>query len=198
MSEAPDTAPKKKGGKLKKIIMLGGGAVLMMGAGAGAGIYASGGGAAGHAEEKPKEDPHAPKLVKREGVDDIGHAPPGHGGEAEGEDGQPDMSQYKATYYPIEQNFTSNLRDSDGFAQVGLGVSTYYDEKLIEHIKENEMPIRSAVLMTLANEDAMVISTPEGKEKLQQQLKAAINKVLKEKTGFGGVDSVYFTSFIIQ
>lgn len=198
MSEAPAAAPKKKGGKLKKIVMIGGGALLMLGAGAGAGIYAAGAGLAGHEDSKPKEDPHAPKLVKREGAGDLGHAPPGHGGEAEGEDGEPDMSQYTATYYPIEQSFTSNLRDSDGFAQIGLGVSTYYDEKLVENIKANEMPIRSAVLMTLANQDAMVITTPEGKEALQKQLKVAINKVLKEKTGFGGVDSVYFTSFIIQ
>jgi flagellar FliL protein len=60
------------------------------------------------------------------------------------------------------------------------------------------MPIRSAVLMTLADQDAMVISTPEGKKRLQKQLTTAINAVLKEKTGYAGVDDVYFTSFIIQ
>ena len=29
-------------------------------------------------------------------------------------------------------------------------------------------------------------------------LRDAINKVLIEKTGYGGIDDVYFTSFIIQ
>ena len=60
------------------------------------------------------------------------------------------------------------------------------------------MPIRSAVLMKLASQDGFVISTPEGKKQLQDDLKDAINQVLISKEGFGGVDSVYFTSFIIQ
>ena len=60
------------------------------------------------------------------------------------------------------------------------------------------MPVRSAVLMTLADQDAFVITTPEGKKELQKTLKGAINDVLKQREGFGGIDSVYFTSFIIQ
>lgn len=189
MSDAPKAA--KKGGKMKKLVMIGGGAVLLLGAGAGAGFYASGAGA-GHAE--PKEDPNAPKLVLKEGAKEHG-VPEGHSvpGNKDG-----DMSAYKATYYPMEQNFTANLRDSDGFAQIGIGISTYYDTKMIDAIKENEMPIRSAVLLTLADQDAMVISTPEGKRRLQKELTLAINEVLKEKTGYAGVDDVYFTSFIIQ
>jgi flagellar protein FliL len=179
-------APPKRGGKKKLLVMLGG-ALLLMGGGAAAGFYASGAGFGGHAAA---EDPNMPKLVEREGA-------PEHGS-ASGPAGKPDMSRYKATYYPIEQTFTSNLRDSDGFAQIGIGVSTYYDERVIDHIKENEMPIRSAVLMVLADQDAMVISTPEGKAKLQSDMREAVNHVLEEKTGFGGVDSVYFTSFIIQ
>jgi flagellar FliL protein len=43
-----------------------------------------------------------------------------------------------------------------------------------------------------------VITTPEGKKELQGKLKDAINEVLVKRSGFGGVDDVYFTSFIIQ
>jgi flagellar FliL protein len=60
------------------------------------------------------------------------------------------------------------------------------------------MPVRSAVLMTLADQDAFVITTPEGKKLLQKALKDSINDVLKSREGFGGVNDVYFTSFIIQ
>ena len=60
------------------------------------------------------------------------------------------------------------------------------------------MPVRSAMLMTLADQEAEVLSTPEGKKMLQKKLKVAINDVLKQKTGFGGIDDVYFTSFIIS
>ena len=37
-----------------------------------------------------------------------------------------------------------------------------------------------------------------GKEKLQQRLTKAINEALEEREGFGGVDNVYFRSFIVQ
>ena len=193
MSDEAAAPPKKKGG-MKKILMLAVGGLLLVGGGVGAGLYAAG----GMAEHGPKEDPNMPKLVLKEGVEEEDHAPaPSHSKDKEGKEG-PDMSRYKATYYPMEQSFTSNLRDSDGFVQLGIGVSTYYDSRVIDNLKNNDMPVRSAVLLTLADQDAFVITTPEGKKELQGKLKDAINQALEKKTGFGGVDDVYFTSFIIQ
>ena len=60
------------------------------------------------------------------------------------------------------------------------------------------MPIRSAILMVLSQQDSFTISTPEGKLKLQKDLKQAINDVLRQRTGFGGIDNVYFTSMVVQ
>ena len=94
--------------------------------------------------------------------------------------------------------FTSNLRDTDGYLQMGLGVSTFYDQKVIDHLKNSEMPVRSAVLEVLAQQTAESLNTPQGKNALRQQIKQAINRVLLQREGFGGVDDVYFTSFIIQ
>jgi len=194
MSKAgTETKPKKKGG-MKKLLLIGGGAILLVGGGVGAGLYAAGTGlACGHA---PAEDPNKPKLVPKEGAEHAdAHAPAArHAGAPDG----PDPTRYQATYYPIEQSFTSNLRDSDGFVQLGIGVSTFYDNRVIENLKKNDMPVRSAVLMTLADQDSFVITTPDGKKALQHALKDAINGVLEQREGFGGVDSVYFTSFIIQ
>ncbi|TVV73193.1 flagellar basal body-associated FliL family protein [Sphingomonas solaris] len=177
---------------MKKMLVIGGGALLLLGGGAAAGMYA-GGKLGGGGHEEKKEDPNAPKLVLKEGE----HGPQ----TAKGHDGDntpDDTGIYKATYYPIEQSFTSNLTDTNGFAQLGLGVSTYYDQKVIDNLKENEMPVRSAILLTLADQEAEVLSTPEGKKMLQKKLKVAINDVLKQTTGFGGIDDVYFTSFIIS
>ncbi len=198
MSDDAKAPPPKKGGKMKKLLVIGGGALLLLGGGGAAGMYAGGklGGGAGH---EKKEDPDAPKLVLKEGE----HGPTslkdglkdgGHGGDADPVD--PEI--YKATYYPLEQNFTSNLTDTNGFAQIGIGVSTFYDEKVLNNLKDNDMPVRSAILMTLADQQAETLSTPEGKKMLQKNLKIAINNVLKQKTGFGGIDDVYFTSFIIS
>jgi flagellar FliL protein len=191
VSDDAKPAPKKKGGKMKKILIIGGGALLLLGGGGAAGMYA--GGKLGGGKHEKAEDPNKPKLVLKEGE----HGPTaaeGHGSS----DSPADPELYKATYFPLEQTFTSNLTDTNGFAQIGIGVSTLYDQKVLDNLKENEMPVRSAVLMTLADQEAAVLSTPEGKKTLQKKLKLAINDVLKEKTGFGGIDDVYFTSFIIS
>jgi flagellar FliL protein len=191
MSDDAAPAPKKKGGMKKMIVMAVGGLVLI-GGGVAGGMFAAGMGLGGsHAKEV--EDPDAPKLVLRDGqsVDPtIAHKPVGSF--------VPDPRRYKPSYYTMEQAFTSNLRDTDGIAQLSIGVSTFYDAKVLDNFKDNEMPIRSAVLATLANQDSMVLETPAGKEQLQKALRDAINKVLAEKTGYGGIDDVYFTSFIIQ
>lgn len=183
--DKPAEAPKK-GGK-KKLIMIVAGALVLGGGGVGAGLWASGGG--GH--EKKKEVDH-PKLVSKEGehADEDAGGPQGLGNF--------DHHDYKASYVEIEKPFTSNLRDTGSLVQVALGVSTYYDERVVEAVKANDTPIRSAVLMKLADQDPDVISTPEGKKALQKALKNAVNDVLVSKEGFGGVDDVYFTSFIVQ
>ena len=107
-------------------------------------------------------------------------------------------ARYKASYYVIEQPFTSNLRDTDGVMQVNVSVGTFYDHRVVDALKDNEIPVRSAVLMVLAEQDAATLATPAGKTALQKSLTAAINGVLKQKTGYGGADNVYFTNFIIS
>jgi len=176
--------PKKKGGKLKLILVGVGAVALLGGGGVAAGVYV------GRSHGKgPMEDPNQPKLVERKegGEADTPWRGPG-----------PDPRRYQASYYSFEQNFTSNLKDSDSFVQVGLGASTFYDKRVLDRLKEDEMPIRSAVLMTLAEADPDTVNTAAGKQALQGRLRDAINGVLVQREGFGGVDAVYFTSFVIQ
>lgn len=107
-------------------------------------------------------------------------------------------SEYEATYYAIEEPFTSNLKDSSSFAQLSLSVATYYDRQVLDNIASHETAIRSAILLTLAEQELEPLGTQQGKHALQKSLTDAINVVLKEKTGFGGVNNVYFTSFVVQ
>ena len=182
--------PAKKGGGMKKLLLFVLMPLVLVGGGVGGGLFAAGkmGG-----KESKHEDPNRPKLVLK-GSGEHGGGETHEGPEPE----QPNPGVYKSTYYPIELPFTSNLRDTDGFLQVGIGVSTFYDSKVVDNLKESEMPVRSAVLETLAQQDAEFINTPQGKIALRKALKVAINNVLERREGFGGVDDVYFTSFIIQ
>jgi flagellar FliL protein len=195
-----ETEPRKKG-KFKKLLLIGVGAIALIGAGAGAGIYF---GALSAHEAKPED--HYPKLVERSTRDE---APA-----AEGEDKEAppkvgtvsvpndkfkvDPRKYEITYYPITDAFTTNLADGSGFLQIGISLSTFYDGKVINNIKRQAVPIRSVVLMVLAEQDPALLATSQGKQRLQRQLTAAINDVLRDKEGFGGIDNVYFTSLVIQ
>lgn len=200
MSDPKDTAaeapPKKKGGKLKKILVILVLLILIGGGGAVGGLYAMTGsvfGGGGHAEE---EDANQPQLVVREGVSDS--AAEAAKARARARNASPDPRVFQATYVPLEGNFTSNLQGGDAFVQIGIGVSTYYGEPLAERIRTHDMAIRSAILMTLSEQNPAIITTLEGKQRLQQDLKNAINNVLTNREGFGGIDDVYFTSFVTQ
>lgn len=185
MSEAETVKKPRK----KKFILIGLGLVVFGGGGVGAGLWA---GIIGH--HKSAAELNRPHLVAREGVSaaDVERYSTRDGS------GRPDPTKFNASYYPIKESFTANLRDSDSFIQVAIGVSTYYDDHVIQNITRHEMAVRSAVLMTLTNQDTLPMSTPQGKEALRGELKKAINATLKAKEGFGGIDDVYFTSFVVQ
>lgn len=195
-----ETAPKK--GKFKKLMLIVIGAAVLIGAGAGAGMY-FGVGMAAHAA-KPEDN--YPKLVVRSSKDE---PPPAADKKEEaplkvGTVAVPndrfkvDPRKYEITYYPITDAFTTNLADGSGFLQIGISLSTFYDGKVINNIKRQAVPIRSVVLMVLAEQDPVLLSTSQGKQRLQRQLTGAVNGVLREKEGFGGIDNVYFTSLVVQ
>jgi flagellar FliL protein len=214
MSEEP-AKPAKKKGKGKMMIMIIALVLVVGGAGTAGGLYAAG--AFSKHDTGPKIDPNMPQLVlKGENPEEIaakfsgeaggdGEAGKGHD---EGQGDKPgkgvdlpppgDPAKYQATYFQVQAPFTSNLTDTDSFAQISIAVATYYDNRVIAAMTTHEMAIRSAILLMLAQQGAESLSTPQGKEALQARLKATINGVLKQKTGFGGIDNVYFTNFVIQ
>lgn len=190
--EDDDGAPKKgKKGFLVKL-MLG---LTLVAAGGGGVFGAMQAGLIG--AEHEKED-NSPKLV-RKGEEDP-YAPPSKEKEGEGpaevygEGG----SEYRTVYFSFAEDFTSNLRNSEALIQISLAASTQRDGRVIMWMKKHELAIRSAILAVLADTPEEQIYSVAGKEHLQERLAAAINKVLKEREGFGGIDSVYFRSLIIQ
>lgn len=186
-------APKKKGkGMLVKL--LAGTALLGAGGGAAYGLMLQG--VIGSAAEA-KED-NKPKVVKKGETDP--YAPAAKEGEegaahdVEGEGGDP----YKTSYYSFKDEFTSNLRESGHFMQTSLAASTNYDGRVLMWLKKHELAVRSAILVELANTSEQDAYSVEGKERLQKRLTVAINKVLTDNEGFGGVKSVFFKSYIVQ
>ncbi|GAA0658965.1 flagellar FliL protein [Sphingomonas insulae] len=205
MSDKPeDAAPKKKGGKMKLLIMVLA-LVVLVGGGVGAGVYASSAGLIGGGHAAAAD--HGPKLVpkseqKRPAAGGEGEG--GHGGgESSGSGGAHvpsggDGDKYASNYFTMDPQFTSNLQDSVHVIQVGIAVSTPYDDTVIENLKTNDIAVRSAVLMTLGDTPEEQVFTSAGKQQLQGRLVKAINATLQQKEGFGGVSNVYFTNFVVQ
>lgn len=200
MSEKKDKESKpKKGGKgllIKALLGLG-----LIGAGGG-GTYALvksgmvGGGDVEHAKKeentpklvrKGEEDPYAPKSEGKEGEE-------GGSADVEGEGG----SEYRTSYYNFAEDFTSNLKHSSALVQISLACSTRRDGRVLLWLKKHELAIRSEILVVLADTPEEDAFTPEGKARLGKRLTDAINKVLVKTEGFGGVDQVYFKSFLVQ
>jgi flagellar FliL protein len=181
--------PKKKGGLVKKLLIPVVLVAVLGGGGAAGGFFAAG--MLGGGE---KEDPDAPKVVLKDGSTVSAKA----AGIKDGSKSGHLDSKFKVTYFPIEEPFTANLRGDTGFAQMSLAVSTYFDDKITAALTDHNIAVRSAVLMTISESDAMALESLEGKEKLKQQIKDVINDTLTEKTGFGGIEDVYFTSLVIQ
>lgn len=186
------TEEGKKGGKLKLVIA----AVALLGAGAG-GVYgamAAGliGKQAAHARPtgpelvlKGADDPYAPASDSKS--KDAGEPVHGEGG-----------SKYRTAYYSFDEGFTSNFADSMGLIQVSLAASTTRDGRVLQWLDRHKLAVRSAVLVELAETPEEEAYSAEGKARMQERLAQAINRVLVEKEGFGGIDQVYFEAFLVQ
>jgi flagellar FliL protein len=194
MSDKAEKAPKKKGGMVKWIV-IGVGLVTLVGGGVGAGLYASSSGmvGGGHAEAAPTGPRLVPKNEQKRAAAGEGES----GGTTEGATGE-GGEKYASNYFAMEKEFTANLAGSVHFIQVGLAVSTPYDDSVISNLKTHEIAVRSAVLMALGETDEDQVFSSAGKKQLQKRLTKAINDTLQQKEGFGGVGNVYFTNFVVQ
>ncbi|GGZ03801.1 flagellar basal body-associated FliL family protein [Novosphingobium colocasiae] len=191
--KTPKEGKAKKGGN--KLVLIGG-AVALLAVGGGGGFAAMkmmGGG-----EAKAKED-NSPKLIRKGEEDPYAAKKEGEGegaglAEVEGDGGD----EYRTAYYTFADEFTSNLKDTGALVQMSIACSTRRDGRVLLWLKKHELAIRSRFLTILADTPENDVSTVEGKERLQKRMTAAINQVLTEKEGFGGVDAVYFRTFIVQ
>ena len=199
---ADDAVTPKKKGKLGKILMLVVGLVVLVGGGVAGGLYFGKAGAAESTDHGPKLVPKSEQKRAGEGGEGGGHG----GGESEGHakvEGKETPAgeggdKFASNYYALEKDFTSNLKESVHFVQVGVAVSTPYDDTVIEHLKTNDIAVRSAILMTLGDTSEEQVLTSDGKAQLAKRLTAAINATLKQKEGFGGISNTYFTTFVVQ
>ena len=126
--------------------------------------------------------------------------------ETEGEDGImkknvkaiPEIDSYETTYFEFPGDFTTNLKGSRKFLQVSVGVSTQYDEKVMQTVDQHQLSLRSEILSTISDFTEEDIAGSDGKKKLSVKLIEVLNKKLDQLKEFPGIEDVYFTAFILQ
>lgn len=164
---------KKKGGKGKLIVFIVA-AVLLLGGGAGAGLYFTGA-LTPDAQTASEDDEDFEDEDEEE--------------EAKGE----------AIYVDLHPAFTVNLQGKSKarFLQASVQVLTREPE-VEQQIKQHAPMIRNKLVMLFSAKTSQELRTLEGKESLQNEARSAIENVLKAERGEGGVEAVFFTSFVMQ
>ena len=200
MAEEVEEEPKKS--NLLKIIIFVVAGLLLIVVGLGIGYFIFGG--------EPEPDPSAEvnqiiegkEAVKKEKEESENDKE----GEEVGEDGLikknvkaiPEVDSYETTYFEFPGDFTTNLKGSRKFLQLSVGVSTQYDEKVMEVVDSHQLALRSEILSTVSDFTEEDISGSDGKKKLSDRLMVVLNKKLETLNEFPGIEDVYFTAFILQ
>ena len=198
MAEAAEETQEKKKKPIVKILLMVVGALVLIGAGAGGGLlYAK--------LTKPPEESPLAIVVERKAedgkADDKAKDAKGGKDQAPAEpQGKPVPSKEKfvTSYFEFPGNFTTNLKGSRRFVQVSIGLATQYDKKVIENVQKHEVAIRAEVLAILGEQSEGDVVGIENRKRIQTMLKDAINKVLMDRTEFGGIEDVYITGLVMQ
>lgn len=211
MAEEKKEENGKKGGLVKIIVMAVGGLVLL-GIGLGIGIFMGGEKSdpsseisqiiekkenpeSNGDEDKSEEEELATEDCLDEEKDEEGNCPVGP---RKMPKILPEEEIFATTYYEFPGNFTTNLKGSRKFLQISVGVSTQYDETVMMNVESHQLAMRSEILGVISEFSPDDISGREGKQKLADALKNGINSILEKLEGFGGVENVHFTSFVLQ
>ena len=112
---------------------------------------------------------------------------------------KPAKSKAPLGYVALDPPFVVNFgSDTDiRFLQVSVELGTR-DPSVADSIKEHRPAIRNSLVMLFSSQDPYALNTREGKEKLRDETLSEVQKVLRQETGTTGVESVFFTSFVMQ
>ena len=189
-----EEAPKRKI-NFTKIALFGLGPMVLLGIGLGAGafLFAPTQSPVQQVEELiEKKLRQAGQLPSQDGLDEEDLEPQKVSKET------PVNETFVTSYYTFSDNFTTNLSKSKQFLQVSVGVSTQYDETVIENVEKHQMALRSEVLGVIGAFSVDDIEGKTGRDNLANRIKEAVNIKLEDLEGFGGVEGVHFQSFVLQ
>ena len=191
MAEEEVEEKKSKGGLLRIILFIVGGSVLIaVGLGVGFLIF-------GNSQPNPSEEIEA--IIERKMEEaEAAKASEDNASKKKVSKDTPEQENFVTIYYEFPGTFTTNLRGSRKMLQVGIGVSTQYDDTVMMNVESHELALRSTILGVLSEFAEEDIQGTNGKAALASSLKEGINNKLILLENFGGIEEVLFTSFVLN
>jgi flagellar FliL protein len=189
MSDAslPSLDGRPRGGVFKKLITWLLAAVLLSGLGFGAGLY--------YADAPLSPSQEVLRLIEKDAAE---AAEEEETGPLRVPREVPQTAQFETSYYEFPDAFTTNLKGSRRFLQVGVGLSTQYDATVIANVERHAMALRSDMLAVISGFTEEEIEAEDGRARLSGALRETINARLVSLEGFGGIEDVFFRTFVLQ
>ncbi|MEY3468712.1 MAG: hypothetical protein EBS44_03325 [Betaproteobacteria bacterium] len=107
-------------------------------------------------------------------------------------------TRFENTYLQIDKEFMTNLTASKKVMVVQIAVMTHYDNRVFDNVKKHEFAIRSGILDVMRQTTEAEASRPDFRSELAAKIKVVMNDILKKYEDFGGIEDVFFTSFVMQ
>ena len=110
----------------------------------------------------------------------------------------PELTRFENSYMDLEKPLVSNMMNSRKVMQVNISIMTHYDERVFKNVKKHEVALRSVALDVMRQQTDGELNTPEFRKDLANKIRDAMNKTLEKYEDFGGIEEIFFSSFVVQ
>lgn len=110
----------------------------------------------------------------------------------------PERTRFEFNYHEVEREFLANLTNSRKVMQVQIALMTRYDQRVFDNFRKHEHALRSVTLDVMRQTQEADMAQPDFRVRLAEQIREAINAKLEQFEDFGGIEEIFFTTFVIQ
>ena len=109
-----------------------------------------------------------------------------------------EASRFENNYMQMDKEFMTNITGSKRVMVVQVALMTHYDNRVFDNVKKHEFALRSAILDVMRQSTEADFAKPDFRLELAAKIKIVMNDVLLKYEDFGGIEDVFFTSFVTQ
>jgi flagellar FliL protein len=110
----------------------------------------------------------------------------------------PEATRFEKNYLQLDKELMTNITGSKKVMVVQVALMTHYDSRVFDNVKKHEFALRSAMLDVMRQTTEADVTKPDFRKDLAAKLKDVLNELLEKFEDFGGIEDVFFTSFVMQ